>query len=196
MKVRRLLIANRGEIAIRVARTAAGLEIATVAVFPEDDACSLHTHRAGEVRRLSGRASAAYLDIAQIVAVARDAACDTVHPGYGFLSENASFARACADAGLTFIGPLPEVLELFGSKTAARTLARECNVPVADGADAAMLAEAHVFLERHGAAMVKAVAGGGGRGMRIAATPFELDATWARCTADAQATFGSGALYL
>jgi acetyl/propionyl-CoA carboxylase alpha subunit/acetyl-CoA carboxylase carboxyltransferase component len=196
MKIRRLLIANRGEIAIRVARAAADLGIATVAVFPEDDARSLHVHRAGEARPLRGSGPSAYLDIAQIVAVARDTTCDAVHPGYGFLSENAPFARACIDAGVIFVGPSPEVLELFGSKTAARALARECNVPVAAGTDAVSLSEARAFLDRHGPIMVKAVAGGGGRGMRIATTLAELDAAWALCTTEAQAAVGCGALYL
>ncbi len=103
--MKRLLIANRGEIAIRIARAAADIGIATISVFSEDDATSLHTRRSDESRALKGVGPAAYLDIAQIVAVAKESGCDAVHPGYGFLSENAGFARACEAAGLIFVGP-------------------------------------------------------------------------------------------
>src|SRR6516162_1344362 len=104
MGSKRLLIANRGEIAIRIARAAADLGIRTVAIYAEDDAASLHTRRADEARQLRGRGVAPYLDIEQIIAIARDTGCDSIHPGYGFLSENAAFARCCAEVGLTFIG--------------------------------------------------------------------------------------------
>ena len=100
-----LLIANRGEIAIRIIRAAAEMGIRTVAIFPDDDAASLHTRKADEARRLNGAGAAAYLDGEQIIAIARDARCDAIHPGYGFLSENAGFARRCASAGITFVGP-------------------------------------------------------------------------------------------
>ena len=122
MEIKRLLVANRGEIAIRVMRTAAELGIRTVAMHSADDAQSLHTRCADEVRALDGSGVAAYLDAAQLVAVAREAGCDAIHPGYGFLSENASFARLCADAGLLFVGPRPATLELFGDKAAGTTL--------------------------------------------------------------------------
>ena len=156
MTLQRLLIANRGEIAIRITRAAAELGIATVAVFSEDDARSLHVRRADAARELRGFGAAAYLDSPQIIAAAREAGCDAVHPGYGFLSENAAFARACAEAGLIFVGPSPEVLELFGDKTAARALACDCDVPVPAGTGVATLPEAQAFLARHGAVMVKA----------------------------------------
>src|SRR5262249_44259882 len=121
--MKKLLIANRGEIAIRIARAAADMNIATVSIFSEDDANSLHNRRSDESRALKGVGPAAYLDILQIVAAAKEGGCDAIHPGYGFLSENAAFARACETAGLVFVGPTPEALDLFGNKAAARALA-------------------------------------------------------------------------
>src|SRR5678815_2960476 len=135
MFVKKLLIANRGEIAVRIARTAAEMGLATIAVYSEDDAASLHTKTADEAAPLKGSGPAAYLDIAQVVAAAKAAGADAVHPGYGFLSENAAFARACAEAGLIFVGPSPETLELFGDKGRARSLAQQCGVPVLPGTD-------------------------------------------------------------
>src|SRR5258708_26550154 len=123
MRISSVLIANRGEIAIRIARAAAELGIRTVAVFSEDDAQSLHLRKADEARPLRGRGAAAYLDGEQLLAIARATNCDAVHPGYGFLSENAPFARRCAEAGLIFVGPQADVLELFGNKGKAPALA-------------------------------------------------------------------------
>ncbi len=120
-----LLVANRGEIAVRLLRAAAEAGIRAVAVYSEDDARSLHVRRADEARALRGAGPPAYLDAAQIVAVARDAGCDAIHPGYGFLAENAAFARRCAEAGIVFVGPRPETLELYGDKARARSAARE-----------------------------------------------------------------------
>src|SRR5689334_17889724 len=125
-----LLVANRGEIAVRIMHAAAELGIRTVAVFAEDDADSLHTRRADVAQPLHGVGAAAYLDMEQLLLVARDCDCDAIHPGYGFLSENAAFARHVAAAGITFVGPLPASLETFGDKTAARALAQRCGVPV------------------------------------------------------------------
>ncbi|MBX9702189.1 MAG: ATP-grasp domain-containing protein, partial [Acetobacteraceae bacterium] len=196
MPFQRLLIANRGEIAIRIARAAAELGIATVVVHSRDDAASLHVLRADGAQALNGAGPAAYLDIAGIIAAARAAGCDAVHPGYGFLSENAGFARACAEAGLVFVGPTPEVLDLFGDKTAAREFAAACGVPVAAGTAVATPEEAQAFLARHGAVMIKAAAGGGGRGMRVATTREDLAAAWERCAAEARTAFGRGDLYL
>ena len=192
-----LLIANRGEIAVRIARTAAEMGLSTVAVYSEDDAASLHTRKADQALALKGAGPAAYLDIGQVVAAAKAAGVDAVHPGYGFLAENAAFARACAEAGLVFVGPTPETLELFGDKGRARSLAQSCGVPVLAGTDGpTTLDEATAFMAANGAVMVKAVAGGGGRGMRPATSVEELEAAFARCASEAKAAFGNGDLYV
>jgi len=198
--VKRLLIANRGEIAVRIARTAAEMGMGCVAVFAEDDAASLHVKAADAATGLRGSGPAAYLDVAQVVEAARGTGCDGLHPGYGFLSENAALARACAEAGVTFAGPAPETLELFGDKGRARALARRCGVPVLDGTDGATtFDDARKFLEslgEGGAVMVKALAGGGGRGMRPASSLPALEEAFARCASEARSAFGSDALYV
>ncbi len=198
--MKKLLIANRGEIAVRIARTAAEMGIATAAVYSQDDAASLHIRKTDEALALRGSGPAAYLDGAQSLEAARAAGCDAIHPGYGFLSENAAFARACAEAGVTFVGPSPETLELFGDKGAARALAARCDVPILPGTSGATtLAEAQTFLAglgEGGAVMVKAVSGGGGRGMRPARSAAELGEAFERCASEAQAAFGDGALYV
>ncbi len=197
--MRKLLIANRGEIAIRVMRAAAELGIRTVAIFSEDDSQSLHTRKSDEARPLRGRGAAAYLDGQQVIATAREAECDAIHPGYGFLSENAGFARQCRDAGMVFAGPQPEVLSLFGDKLQARSLAARCGVPVLQGAPANSLEQAREFLRSLGvgaAVMIKAVAGGGGRGMRLVHDESHLQEALARCHSEARASFGNGDLYL
>ncbi|MFC3078483.1 carboxyl transferase domain-containing protein [Phenylobacterium terrae] len=198
--MKKLLIANRGEIAVRIARTAAEMNIPTVAVHSEDDAASLHVKKADAAVGLTGSGPAAYLDQAQIIAAARQHGCDAIHPGYGFLSENAAFARACAEAGIAFVGPSPETLELFGDKAKARALAIAHEVPVPPGTDGPVdLAGARRFLESlgpGGAVMVKAVAGGGGRGMRPAASIEELEQVFDRCRSEAEAAFGDGAVYV
>ncbi|MBV1797626.1 biotin carboxylase N-terminal domain-containing protein [Siccirubricoccus sp. G192] len=197
---RRLLIANRGEIAIRVARAAAEMGIETVAIFAPEDAHSLHLLRADTARSLPGKGAAAYLDIPGIVAVAREENCDAVHPGYGFLSENAGFAGACADAGIVFVGPRPELLELFGDKVESRSLAERLGVPLLPGTRGpTSLEEAREFLASlgpGGAVMVKAVAGGGGRGMRAVSDPRSLAEAHARCRSEAEAAFGRGDVYV
>ncbi len=199
MALHKLLIANRGEVAIRIARAAAEAGLATVAVYSEDDARCLHAMRADEARALRGRGAAAYLDSEQLLAVARESGCDAVHPGYGFLSESAAFSRACAQAGLTFVGPSAELLALLGDKTQARALAQRCGVPVLPGtAGPTSLAQARAFFAQlAGAPMViKAVAGGGGRGMRVVQEGGEIEAAFARCESEAKAAFGDGALYV
>ena len=198
--MKKLLIANRGEIAIRITEAAAELGLTTAAVFSEDDAKSLHVIRADEAHQLRGAGAAAYLDGEQIIAVAQEAECDAVHPGYGFLSENAAFARHCAAAGITFVGPRPELLELFGDKVRSREVARQCEVPVLAGSTGpTSLAEAQAFLQSGpaGAAIViKAVAGGGGRGMRVVRRLEDVEEAYNRCQSEARAAFGNGAVYV
>ncbi len=200
MIAKSLLIANRGEIAIRIIRAAAEMGIRTVAVFSEDDARALHTRKADQARALRGAGAAAYLDAEQIVAEARAAGCDAIHPGYGFLSENAGFARRCAEAGIAFIGPRPEMLELFGDKVQARALAERCAVPVMKGTSGpTTIEQAREFLSslgRGGAMLIKAVAGGGGRGMRVVQQLDEVAQAHQRCQSEARAAFGNGDVYV
>lgn len=197
MTVTTLLVANRGEIAIRVMRAADELGIQTVAVHSEDDVTSLHTRVADRAVPLKGRGAAAYLDIEQVVAAAVEHGCDSVHPGYGFLAENADFARACEAAGLTFVGPTPEQLALFGDKVAARALAEELGVPLVPATSGATsLADAEAFLAQHGSMMIKAVAGGGGRGMRPVRQGDDVAAAYERCQSEAVAAFGIGDVYV
>ncbi|MCE2987171.1 MAG: carbamoyl-phosphate synthase large subunit, partial [Phenylobacterium sp.] len=197
---KRLLIANRGEIAIRIARTAADLGVETVAVHADDDAASLHVRAADKAVDLGKTGVPAYLDIGGLVAAARAAECDAVHPGYGFLSENAGFAEACEATGLIFVGPRPESLRVFGDKAAARALAESCGVPLLAGISRPVtLDEAQAFLASlgaGGAVMLKAVAGGGGRGMRPVSDPADLAAAFERATSEAKTAFGSGDLYV
>ncbi|MDG2306644.1 MAG: carboxyl transferase domain-containing protein [Candidatus Binatia bacterium] len=199
MTLASLLVANRGEIAIRVCRAAADLGIRTVAVYSQDDDRCLHRLRADEARPLAGVGPAAYLDAAQVVAVAKDAGCDAVHPGYGFLAESGAFARLCGEAGLRFVGPTPDTLDLFGDKARARALAEELGVPLLPGTSGATsLGDARAFFENHGGTpvLLKAVSGGGGRGMRIVRDASELPAAYERCSSEAQAAFGSGEVYV
>jgi acetyl/propionyl-CoA carboxylase alpha subunit len=202
MALRRLLIANRGEIAIRIARSAADLGIRTVGVYATDDAQTLHVARVDEAVALGAAGPAAYLDIDALVRVARDAGCDAVHPGYGFLSESAVFANACAAAGLVFVGPSPDTLRLFGDKGEARALAAWLSVPVPRGIDRAVsVDEATGFFDTvvaDGAAgvMIKAIAGGGGRGMRPVMRPTEIAAAFDLCGTEARLAFGNADLYV
>jgi len=197
MTITHLLIANRGEIAIRIARAAADLGIATTSVYSEDDAMSLHTRVSDDAHALKGHGAAAYLDIAQIVAAAKEAGCDAIHPGYGFLSENVEFARACAAAGITFVGPNVEALELFGDKIKAKALAKQTGVALLPGTEGATsLEDARKFFADHGSMMIKAVAGGGGRGMRPVRSAAEVDEAYARCQSEAKAAFGSSDVYI
>ncbi|MEM7218798.1 MAG: carboxyl transferase domain-containing protein [Pseudomonadota bacterium] len=200
MGIRSLLVSNRGEIAVRIIRAAQELGIRTVAVYSTDDADSLHARLADDHVPLEGRGVAAYLDASRIVRLARASGCDAIHPGYGFLAENAAFARACEDAGVTFVGPSAATVALFGDKLRARALAEQCGVPVLAGTTGpTTLAQAREFLSGLGGgrgAMIKAVAGGGGRGMRIVMSDTDLDAAYQQAAAEAKLGFDDDALYL
>ena len=198
----KVLIANRGEVAVRIAQALQELEIASMAVYADDDAKAMHVRMADAAVALEGSGPSAYLDAHKLVRIAQQHGCDAVHPGYGFLSENADFAQACADAGLRFIGPEPQQLRLLGDKAQARALAMECGVPVMPGSQAAVtLAQAQTFFDEQvaqGAAgiMLKAIGGGGGRGMRAVYAAKDLEPAYARCSSEAQAAFGIAGLYV
>src|SRR5215472_13769030 len=194
--IKRLLVANRGEIAVRIMATASVLGVDTVAVYPADDAACGHVGRADAAVELPGTGVAAYLDVDAIIAAATGTGCDTLHPGYGFLSERPELAARCAAAGLRFAGPGPEALALFGDKAASRARARELGVPVLAGTGAdPSPGQVLALLCEHGAVMIKAVAGGGGRGLRPVTREAELAETLRRCASEAAAAFGDGRIY-
>jgi propionyl-CoA carboxylase alpha chain len=196
--IAKLLIANRGEIAARVMRTAHALGIATVAVYSDPDADAPYVTLADAAVRLPGAAPAdTYLRGDLIVAAATATGADAVHPGYGFLSENAAFARACADAGLIFVGPAPETIAAMGDKVTAKALMANAGVPVLPGmtvtndGDLAAVAETVGF-----PLLVKAAFGGGGRGMRLVADPADLAAAVQSARSEAASAFGDGTVFL
>src|SRR3954471_8248065 len=200
MPFNKLLIANRGEIAIRIARAAGETGLATVAIYPADDALSLHVRAADAAHEIPGRGARAYLDIEAVVAAARATGCDALHPGYGFLSENTLLARRCAEEGITFVGPSPEALDLFGDKARAKALAKDTGVPIIEGTSGpTSLDQAKAFFASLGAGsavMIKAIAGGGGRGMRIVDHADKLEEAYARRQTEAKAAFGSDGVYV
>ena len=196
--LQRLLIANRGEIAVRIARAASDLGIETISVFSEDDSNSLHRYATDDSRQLAGIGAQAYLNIDNIVQAGLDADCDSVHPGYGFLSENADFAQAVQESRMTFVGPQPETLDLFGDKAKARQMAEEIHVPVIQGVSQPVtLSQAtDLFNKLGGKPMIlKAIAGGGGRGSRVVQDARELEEAYERARSEAIAAFGNGELY-
>ncbi len=200
--LKRVLIANRGEIAIRIARAASALGMESVAVFAAADSLGLHTRAATQAVQIgdgSGDPVAAYLDVDALVRAARETGCDCVHPGYGFLSENAGFAARCAEEGLVFVGPTPGVLSLFGDKVQARRFARSLGVPIVPGSDAPLSTPEQAAALAHDLGypvMLKAAAGGGGRGMRRVESAAEMAGAFERCRSEAQAAFGDGSLFL
>ncbi len=200
MPISKLLIANRGEIAVRIARTAAALGIRTVGVFSEDDAASPHLASMDETVPLRGRGPAAYLDVAAVVEAARRSGAEALHPGYGLLAEDPRLARACEEAGIRFVGPRPETLDLFGDKARARAHAQACGIPVLPGRDEPVsLDEARAFfasLPSGSAMVIKAVGGGGGRGMRVVERAEEIEEAYARCASEAAGAFGRPELYV
>ena len=196
----KILIANRGEIAVRILRACRDLNIAAVAVFSDADRASLHVRLADEAYPIGPAPSReSYLRIDKLVDVARRSGCDALHPGYGFLAENAALARACAENKITFIGPSPEAMEQLGSKTAARQVASAAGVPMVPGtleplADANAAAD---FARTAGfPVLLKAVAGGGGKGMRRVESAAELSSAWRDASSEALNAFGDGRLYI
>ena len=198
--MRRVLIANRGEIAVRVLRTLRDLGLTSIAVYSDPDRAALHVLLADEAYRLGpGLARESYLDIARVIEVAKAARADAVHPGYGFLSENAEFAQAVLDAGMTFIGPPPPVIASLGNKLAAREIARRAGAPlvpgspgpVGDAAEAARAAKDIGF-----PIMLKAAAGGGGKGMRVVHAEGELASAFDLTRGEARSAFGDDSVYL
>ena len=196
----KLLIANRGEIAVRIIRTAKELGLRTVAVFSEADKDSLAVRFADEAVCIGPPPAArSYLDAAAIIAAARQTGAGAIHPGYGFLAENARFAEAVAAAGLVFVGPTPQAIRTMGDKATARAAAQAASVPIVPGSDGevADLDHALAAARRVGyPVMLKASAGGGGRGIRVAADEAELARHFHTAQAEAAAAFGNGALYL
>lgn len=200
-RFQKVLVANRGEIAIRIFRTCTELGIRTVAIYSEEDRSSLHRFKADEAH-LVGKGKGpveAYLDIEGILQIAKQNQVDAIHPGYGFLAENAEFAKRCAEEGVTFIGPSPEHIQMFGDKVDAREMAIQAGVPVIPGTESAIesLEEAKAFAKQHGyPIMIKAASGGGGRGMRIVHSEKELPEAFDRARSEAKAAFGNAKVYL
>lgn len=199
--IRKLLAANRSEIAIRIFRAANELGLRTVGIYSHEDRLALHRFKADEAYQVgAGKGPVeAYLDISGIVALAKERGVDAIHPGYGFLAENPAFARACEKAGIIFVGPTPELLELLGDKTAARRLAASANVPVLPGTEEPVRSpsEARKFAADIGyPVMVKAAMGGGGRGMRVVRDVAELEARLEEAQGEAKSAFGDASVFL
>jgi acetyl-CoA carboxylase biotin carboxylase subunit len=197
---RKILIANRGEIAVRVICACKDLGIPTVAVYSEADRHSLHVRFADEAVCIGpARSSRSYLDIPSVISAAEITNTDAIHPGYGFLSENADFAEVCDASGITFIGPVPHVIREMGLKQRARAAMKAAGIPILPGSDGVLrtLEEAQVLAEEIGYPVIlKAAAGGGGRGMRIVRDAAELESNYAQAQQEAQAAFSCGDVYL
>jgi acetyl-CoA/propionyl-CoA carboxylase biotin carboxyl carrier protein len=198
--VRKVLIANRGEIAVRIERACRDAGLASVAVYGEADLDALHVSMADEAYALGGQtAAASYLDIAKILKAAADSGADAVHPGYGFLAENADFARAVIEAGLTWIGPPPAAIEALGDKVQARHIAKQVGAPLAPGTDGPVSGaeEAVAFAAEYGLPIaIKAAFGGGGRGLKVARTMEEIPAQFESAVREAVAAFGRGECFV
>jgi len=198
--VTKVLIANRGEIAVRVARACADAGITSVAVYADSDRDAQHVHLADEAYALGGeRAADTYLDVAKLLDVARRSGADAVHPGYGFLSENAAFAAAVIEAGLAWIGPPPAAIESLGDKVSARHIAQRAGAPLVPGTPDPVAdgAEVRAFAEAHGLPVaIKAAFGGGGRGLKVARTMDEIDELFDSAVREATAAFGRGECFV
>ncbi len=195
----KVLIANRSEIALRVVRACRELGVASVAVYSDADESALHVRHADEAVNIGPPpAGKSYLDVEAIIEAAKETGAKGVHPGYGFLAENASFAAACRDAGLVFVGPSAEAIEKMGNKSAARRLAEEADVPVVPGSEESASADEAVGTAQEIGypVMVKAAAGGGGRGIRVAGNEEELRKSFQVAKREAESAFGDGSIYL
>ncbi len=198
--LKKLLVANRGEIAVRIIRAAQDLGIATVAVYSAADAGALHVLLADEAVNIGPPAAKkSYLNIEAILKAARDTGCDSVHPGYGFLAENAAFSDAVTGAGLVFVGPSGDAIRMMGDKVSARSAAAAAGVPVVPGSAGrveGLEAGREVLTETGFPVMIKAAAGGGGRGIRIANSLAEFEQAFPQAEAEALAAFSDGGLYM
>ncbi len=197
--IEKVLIANRGEIAMRVIRACRELNIATAAIYAESDAKAIYVKKANEAYLVGPGPVQGFLDAQQIVNLAKRIGADAIHPGYGFLAENAEFAHLCQQAGITFIGPSPQTLELLGDKIKARALAKKVGVPVVPGTDGPVgsLEEALQFCRSAGyPVMVKASAGGGGRGLRVVRSDQDLEDAMESGAREAHAAFGNAELFI
>jgi pyruvate carboxylase len=199
-KIDKLLVANRGEIAIRILRASNELEIKTVAVFTYEDRYSLHRYKADEAYQIGADDDPLkpYLDMNAIITIAKESGADAIHPGYGFLSENFEFARRCREAGIIFIGPDPEVMQQLGDKVLAKKIAEQCNVPLIESSKAALtnVSVAKKEADRIGyPLMLKAAAGGGGRGMRVVRSVDELDKCFEEARREAGNAFGDDTVF-
>ncbi len=197
---KKILIANRGEIAIRITRACRELNIGSVAVFSDADRDSLHVFLADQAYNVGPAPSKeSYLNIDRILAVAKEAGVDAIHPGYGFLSENTKFARACAKNGIVFIGPTPENIEAMGDKLSAKALMKEAKVPIVPGSDGGVetLEEALKVVKEIGyPVIIKASAGGGGKGMRVVKKEDELESAFRACRSEGQNYFADPTVYI
>jgi pyruvate carboxylase subunit A len=198
-KIRKVLIANRGEIATRIIRACKELGIKTVAIYSEADSKGIWVKKADESYMIPGDPIKAYLNFYKITDIARSTGADAIHPGYGFLSENADFARYCEKRGIIFIGPKPEHIELFGDKIKSKIAMREAGVPVLPGTDEPItdLEQAKKFAKKIGfPVIIKAAYGGGGRGMRIVRKEKDFEELFKSATAEAEKFFGNGAVFI
>src|SRR5262245_20070512 len=199
-KITKLLVANRSEIAIRVFRASHELGIRTVAIYSHEDRYALHRFKADEAYLVGkvGEPIRSYLNIANIIAVAKEHGVDGIHPGYGFMSENPELARACDEAGITFVGPHEEALRHLGDKTFARNIARQVGVPVLGGSDAiAAPEEGRTLAAKLGYPVIlKAAKGGGGRGMRVVESDSEFVAAFEQAQRESLAAFGSPEVFV
>ncbi|TKB84022.1 MAG: ATP-grasp domain-containing protein [Nitrospira sp.] len=196
---RKILIANRGEIAMRIIRGCRELNIATAAIYSEADSSGIYVKKADESYLVGPGPVKGFLDGKQIVEIAKRIGADAIHPGYGFLSENTKFARLCQTSGITFIGPSPETIDLMGSKVKARQIAQQAGVPIVPGTEGGVTSvdEALAFAHQiNYPVMIKASAGGGGRGLRVVRSDQELRENIDVASREAQAAFGDGSIFI